>query len=139
MERSAAGRGSRGVWAFGVALGAAGSLLDFYSAYLLLAHSTMVSGGMAAVDQGDVWGAGIAMLGVVLLVTALAAAASSGSRMMDYGALMAVYGAVMLFVGGFMVLGLVGQMVVATSVPGLGMLGIGALMLVNGALMRRAM
>ena len=115
----------------GVFLGSAGALLDFYSGYQLLTQ-----GGMAG--PSDAWGAGILLLGVVLAVTALAMAYPSWTDLMaDFGSLMLVYGAVMLFIGGMMYSGRISMMQGGVE-SGIGMVMVGALMLVNGAWMRRA-
>jgi len=126
--------------ALGVILGFAGALLDFYSGYLLLTNTGMGASGMGTgtLDStGLVWGTGIVALGVVLAVTAAASLSSMQARMKDLGALMVVYGLVMLFVGGSMAAGLT-SMVQGAIIPALGMLGIGMLMIANGAMMFRA-
>jgi hypothetical protein len=125
---------------FGLVLGLVGALLDFYSAYLLYTANPMVLNeqGMAVQSgAGVVWGFGIAALGVVLAVTVVGAVLTKGlDRMKDFGALMVVYGVVMLFVGGYMLTGL-GPMMQGTLFPGIGMLVVGALMILNGGLMAR--
>jgi hypothetical protein len=122
--------------ALGGVLGFVGALLDFYSGSLLLAGTsemgtvTQSGGGIDAV-----WGVGMTALGVVLIVTALAEILPYGAqRMGDFGALMGLYGIVMLFVGSMMYAGLTSMQ---GTLPGLGMLVVGALMVVNGAAMRR--
>jgi hypothetical protein len=125
--------------ALGVILGFAGALLDFYSGYLLLTNTGMAASGMGTgtLDStGLVWGTGIVALGVVLAITAAASLSSMQARMKDLGALMAVYGLVMLFVGGSMAAGLT-SMAQGAIIPALGMLGIGMLMIANGAMMFR--
>lgn len=126
----------------GVFLAVAGSLLDFYSGYLILAQPITMTNDMGMVISQYApyvlgWGAGILALGVVLLVTALALVMSFGmGRMKILGALMALYGVLMLFIGISMYWGVTPMMQRAT-LPGLGMLVVGALMVFNGAAMRR--
>ena len=132
--------GAGGVWLFGIILGLAGALLDFYSGYTLLAVPAMGVNEMGVTQgtPGVVWGFGVVALGVVLLVTTLASIASRGARRMgDFGALMTVYGAVMLFVGSFMLLGFT-QMMTGAAPTGAGMIAVGVLMGANGVLMRRS-
>jgi hypothetical protein len=123
---------------FGLVLGLVGAVLDFYSAYLLYTANPMVLNeqGMAVQSSaGVVWGFGIAALGVVLAVTVVGAVLTKGlDRMKDFGALMVVYGLAMLFVGGYMLTGL-GPMMQGTLFPGVGMLVVGVLMILNGWLM----
>ena len=134
--------GSMGsVGAFGAILGFAGALLDFYSGYLLLAGSNMRTTEMGMVTQGGgpgvAWGIGISALGIVLAATAVASILRLGAgRMADFGALMVVYGIVMLFIGASMYAG-VTSMTQGAPFPALGMLVVGALMVANGAAMRR--
>jgi hypothetical protein len=125
----------------GVFLAVAGALLDFYSGYLILAQSAMTTNDIGMVipqyaPSALGWGAGILVLGVVLLVTALAIVTSFGmGRMKTLGALMALYGILMLFIGVSMYWG-VTPMMQRAALPGLGMLVVGALMVFNGAVMR---
>ena len=145
METPAEMRGgflSRGrlgsVGLFGVFLGLAGAILDFYSGYQILSQPVIPGGigmGQNAYTLG--WGIGILALGAVLLVTAAASATSSGvHRMKTFGATMALYGIVMLFIGVSMYSG-ASPMMAGTALSGLGMLAVGALMVVNGAVMSR--
>ena len=116
---------------FGLLLGFAGALLDFYSGYLLLAQQGMSS-------APEVWGAGILCLGAVLAVTALASVYPPWMGMMaEFGSLMIVYGLVMLFIGGSMLSGFISMMQGGT-LSGIGMIVVGAFMLANGGWMRRA-
>lgn len=132
--------GVAGARIFGVLLGFAGALLDFYSAYSLLTAEPVGAAegmGMGAAGTGYFWGVGTGFLGAVLLVTSLAALVTRDhGRMRGFGALMVVYGAAMLFIGGSMAMGLE-QMAPGTSVPGYGMLLVGVLMVANGAVMMR--
>ena len=124
---------------FGLVLGVAGALLDFYSGYQLLAGPTTMPGEMVTVRGGPslAWGVGISALGAVLVVTTLAMLLPRGARMMEeFGALMVVYGAAMLFIGLSMYLGATSMMQGAAA-SGVGMLIVGVLMIVNGARMRR--
>lgn len=125
----------------GFALGVAGAMLDFYSAYLLLAQPGMSPNGMeAAASSGGtavVWGVGLAALGAVLAVTAILSINMVGIRSMkDSGGLMVVYGGAMLFVGVSMYSGIT-SMTQGAMFPALGMLFVGALMVANGLAMLR--
>ena len=132
----------RSVGLFGVFLGLAGALLDFYSGYQILSQSAMTSGGGGMVENGFtpsglVWGVGISVLGAVLLVTATASATSVGMhRMKTFGAIMTLFGILMLFIGVSMYSG-VTPMMAGAALSGVGMLAVGALMIVNGAAMTR--
>lgn len=126
MKRAKTG----GTFAFGVVLGLAGATLDFYSGYQLTTQSGMMGSGQS-------WGVGLFLLGVVLAVTALVSLSPGSLRMKDLGALMVVYGVVMLFIGALMYLGYTATMEGATF-SGVGMLAVGLLMVVNGALMSRS-
>lgn len=125
---------------FGMVLGFAGALLDFYSGYLLLTSSSMDTSDMGMIAQsnasGLVWGIGIAALGVVLAVTALATRSLMRTRMRDLGGLMMVYGVAMLFIGTSMYAGIT-SMTQGALFPSLGMFVVGALMIVNGVMMWR--
>jgi|GEM_PF-4679214 len=127
---------------FGMILGFAGALLDFYSGYLLLTHSGMEEPGMGVITgnsaSGSVWGVGIVALGAVLAVTALATLWSKGTEMRDMGALMLVYGAAMLLIGASMYAGIT-SMAQGSLFPASGMFLVGALMIANGAMMWRSM
>lgn len=125
---------------FGIVIGFAGALLDFYSGYLLLAQSSG-TGEMGAMTVSNwaalIWGVGIIALGIVLAVTSAALVFGSGpNRMKDFGALMVVYGLVMLFIGGSMLLGFT-SMNGGVFLPGAAMLMVGVMMIANGALMRQ--
>jgi hypothetical protein len=122
----------------GVFLGLAGALLDFYSGFQILSQP-VIPGGMGMLQNGYTlaWGVGILALGAVLLVTAAASATSSGMHQMKtFGAIMALYGILMLFVGVSMYSG-ASPMIAGTAFSGLGMLAVGGLMVVNGAVMSR--
>lgn len=118
-------------------LGLIGAALDFYAGFLLFSQSMSPSNDMAMNDSAALaWGGGITAIGVVLAVTSVASLASGRSRnMKDLGALMLVYGSVMLFIGASMYLGLT-SMTAGALLPALGMLVVGALMVLNGAAMR---
>lgn len=125
----------------GLALSFAGALLDFSSGYLILTQSmsttnemgvTMVHYNSAAIA----WGIGIVVLGVALIATALLSTSIAVGRMRFSGLLMVVYGVIMILVGASMYSNIAPMMegVVALST---GMFLVGALMMVNGFLMRR--
>ena len=129
----------------GFIFGLAGALLDFASAYLIIAQSvTMTQNGMGMTlteytnPSGIIWGVGLAALGIVLIVTAFVSLSSlSRKRMVTIGRLMFAYGIVMLLVGTSMLSGLTPMM--AGSVPSsLGMFAIGVLMIFNGIAMGRS-
>jgi hypothetical protein len=116
-------------------------MLDFYSAYLLLARPGMGTNGMEAASHNGgaavVWGAGIAALGTILAITAIWSILPMGMHSMkDNGALMVVYGAVMLFVGASMYSGITSMAQGATFLA-VGMLTVGVLMVANGLMMLR--
>ena len=122
---------------FGVFLGFVGALLDFYSGYLILTQST-VGGVIGGNATSLAWGVGVFVLGVVLLVTAVASTRPVGKqRMQTFGGMMALYGVVMLLIGASMYSGVTPMMTGAT-LSGMGMLAVGALMLANGAAMSRS-
>jgi hypothetical protein len=127
---------------FGLVLGTAGAILDFYSAFLLLTQSGTGMSGMEKVavhsGTGLVSGIGIAALGIILGATAVSYVVPSGIlSMKDFGALMIVYGGGMLFIGVLMYSGIT-SMAQGTIFPAFGMLVIGALMFANGVIMRRS-
>ena len=128
-------------WVAGVLLGFVGAIIDFYSTYLILNQSQTVNEmGMAAgyTSAGLAWGIGIAVLGVVLVVTSAALLFPLRmNRMGDFGILMVVYGLAMLFIGSSMYLG-VASMMSGALIPAVYMLAVGALMIANGALMLSA-
>ncbi|HZW84855.1 MAG TPA: hypothetical protein VFE91_03000 [Nitrososphaerales archaeon] len=121
----------------GVVLGLAGALLDFYSGYLILTQSGM-GGMLGGTVTGLAWGVGISVLGVMLLVTAVASTMPVGrQRMKAFGGMMLLYGFVMLLIGASMYSGVTPMMTGATT-SGVGMLAVGALMIANGAMMSRS-
>ena len=133
--------GLKGLGLIGSIIGFAGTLLDFYSGYMILTGSGMMTNGMGMASQrnnaGLVWGIGILLLGVVLAVTALAIVPGRGAPpMKDVGALMVVYGIVMLFIGGSMILKFA-PMAQGMFLPGSAMVIVGVLMVVNGSVMRQ--
>jgi uncharacterized membrane protein len=86
------------------------------------------------------WGIGVLVQGAAVLITALASLVSLGMRRMNlFGALMIVYGMAMLFVGDAMLTGLAPMTMTEgyTLLSSLGMLVVGALMLLNGFMMNR--
>lgn len=125
---------------FGIAIGIVGAILDFYSGYQINAQSMSTASDMAtgSVSPGLAWGVGIIALGVVLLVTSVGSAVLPNAvKMKDLGALMIVYGLTMLFIGASMYSGLA-PMMNGALFPAIGMLVVGALMIANGAFMRRS-
>lgn len=119
----------------GVVLGLAGAALDFYSGYQVVVQSSVPSAmGMAESysSSGLAWGIGLAALGVVLVVTSLAALSPGArQRMGAFGKLMVVYGVAMLVVAASMYTGMA-PMMQGASASALAMLMVGLLMLGNG-------
>jgi hypothetical protein len=140
MQTGMGPRNLSGVGLFGVFLAVAGSILDFYSGYQILAQSATNEMGtvvMQYTSSGLVWGVGIIILGAVLVITAPAVVSSFGMRRMrTIGTLMVAYGIIMLFVGISMYRGIT-PMMQGITLSGLGMLVIGPLMVFNGAIMWR--
>jgi len=126
----------------GLFLGFAGAALDFSSGYSLISQSTMTvdkMGVMMTEHNSTVlgWGAGISILGVALVITAIASVTKFGSaRMGLFGALMIVFGAIMFAIGGSMYSGIV-PLMSYSILSSVGMFIVGALMIVNGLLMTR--
>ena len=122
-------------------LAVAGSLLDFYSGYQILAQSTTNEMGMVVMQytsSGLLWGVGVIVLGAALVITAFAEVSSFGMRRMGtFGTLMVAYGIIMLFVGVSMFRG-VTPMMQGITLSGLGMLAVGPLMVFNGVIMWRS-
>lgn len=127
---------------FGTALGVVGALLDFSTGYYVLSQSYGVMDSMGTMvgydPAGVAWGVGLLLLGLVLTATVVASAFRSRLRMTTEGKLMAVYGAAMIFIGASMYLGFA-PMMGGSSLSGFAMLGVGILMIANGALMSRKM
>jgi hypothetical protein len=122
----------------GFALGVVGAVLDFYVGYLILQGSSTNDMGMVVIQSGSAlaWGVGLFILGGLLILTALASVTSLGTgRGKSFGALMVVYGVVMLAIGGFMYSGFA-PMMGGALLSSLGMILLGALMVLNGAVMR---
>ena len=126
---------------FGVFLAIAGSILDFYSGYQILAQSTTNDMGMVVMQNtgsGLFWGVGVIILGAALVITAFALVSSFGMRRMGtFGTLMVAYGIIMLFVG-ISMYGGVTPMMQGITLSGLGMLAVGPLMAFNGVIMWRS-
>lgn len=141
MQAGIEARNISNVGLFGVFLAVAGSILDFYSGYQILAQSTTNDMGMVVMQyagSGLVWGVGIIILGAALVITAPAVVSSFGMRRMrTFGTLMVAYGIIMLFVGISMYRG-VTPMTQGITLSGLGMLVVGPLMVFNGAIMWRS-
>ena len=140
MQDSALG-GRSGSGIAGIILGSVGALLDFYSGYLLISGPGMqaaMTGAAQSNAVGLIWGVGVSSLGVVVAASTIAVALPAWAHLRrDLGALMAVYGAAMLFFGGAMYLGAT-PMMQGGLLSGLGMLAVGALMLINSVSMRRS-
>ena len=84
------------------------------------------------------WGIGVSGLGAVLIITAIVSLSSSGkTRTHLFGSLMIVYGVAMLLIGGSMYSG-IAPMMEGAFLSSAGMFAVGALMILNGALMSRA-
>jgi hypothetical protein len=141
MQTGIAPRSLSGVGLLGVFLAVAGSILDFYSGYQILAQSATNDMGIVAMQytsSGLAWGVGIIILGAVLVVTAPAVVSSFGMRRMrTFGTLMVGYGVIMLFIGISMYRG-VTPMMQGITLSGLGMMVVGPLMVFNGAVMWRS-
>ena len=122
---------ARAAW-FGLALGLVGAALDFYSYYQMATYQTPMMG----IGPGPIWAPALAALGVLLVVSAVAGASSFGAaRMPLFGGLMVLYGALMLLLGAEMG-GAFPGMQAASSLEA-GMIVVGALMIINGAVMVR--
>jgi hypothetical protein len=141
MQTGIEPRNLSGVGVLGVFLALAGSALDFYSGYQILAQSSTGEMGMLAMQYTGsalAWGVGIILLGVALVITAPAVASSFGMRRMrTFGTLMVGYGIIMLFIGISMYGGIT-PMMQGITISGLGMLVVGPLMVFNGAVMSRS-
>ncbi|MFI5421794.1 MAG: hypothetical protein ACHQ1H_12565 [Nitrososphaerales archaeon] len=126
----------------GIILSAAGALLDFFAGYLILSQSTITTMEMGVTmshynSNALVWGVGISLLGVILVVTEIVSLTSIGmGRMNIFGFLMMGYGVLMLFIGTAMYSGVAPMMNYSVE-SSAGMFVAGALMLVNGGLMVR--
>lgn len=126
----------------GLSLGLVGALLDFSTGYLILTQAMMTTNEMGVNmteynSSALAWGIAIFVLGAILLVTAIASVSSVGKRRMDlFGVLMTVFGVAMLFIGGAMY-SRVTPMMAGYFLSSLGMFVVGALMVLNGILMRR--
>jgi CHASE2 domain-containing sensor protein len=93
----------------------------------------------AAVDQtAQAWAIVLYSLGAILAITGILGATSAGMRRMKrIGSLMLLYGIVMIGVGALMYGGYaptMGNLVLSSA----GMLAVGVLMILNGALMSRS-
>lgn len=122
---------------FGFVLGLVGGLLDFYSAYQFIAGG-MGGSAMQYTSSGMAWGAGVAVLGVVVVTSAAVSVTPFGAEhMRAFGALMVAYGVLMLAVGFGMGGGTVSAMDPGSQ-TGFGMIMVGGLMAINGFMMLRA-
>lgn len=126
----------------GFLLGLVGSILDLTSGYRILSQAMIRTNEMGMMSStyslsNLVWSISLFVLGAFLLITSLASISQAGlARMHLFGALMIAYGIVMLFVGSAMFVR-VAPMMNGYLVSGMGMFLVGALMIVNGALMNR--
>lgn len=132
----------------GLGLAIAGAILDFYSGSIFFSISVSTTSTMMGATTihhsvaAEGWGIFLVALGVLLVLTAvLNLIASFGMKHMAlFGILMMGYGAVMLVVGALMYFGvtpMMSQQYYIVLVSSFGMFAIGALMVVNGALMVR--
>jgi hypothetical protein len=130
-------KNSKAIALVGLALALIGAALDFYSSYEIMSYPTMTVGMAEGTLSATIWGVGLAALGVLLVATAAASFSSFGAdRMALFGGIMVVYGVVMLLVGATMDASISPAMQTA-SLTGLGMLVVGAVMVVNGSMMLR--
>ena len=128
----------------GFVLAIVGALLDFASAYLILSGSvTMVQNGMGMnsvqvmSDSAIIWGVGIFVFGVVLIITAYLSISNYGRiRMRTVGGLMLAYGVIMFLIGGSMFSGIT-PMMQGSVLSSIGMFIVGVLMIMNGILMQK--
>ena len=127
----------------GFILGIAGAILDFYSSFFFLSDATSrtVMMGITSVhynSTAEAWGISFAILGLLLLITAIASVSSFGmGRMSLFGAMMIVFGLVMISLGFLMYSGYTPMMSQqgATTFSSFGMFVVGFLMLLNGSVM----
>jgi hypothetical protein len=122
----------------GFILGLIGGLLDFASASQLLLQQGSSTGMMNETSTSVYpWVALLLLLGTAVVVTAVLSVLSVGFRHARLFSVLMVYGVVMVVVGLIMSAGvlMVGDF---SSVYSLGMLVVGAAMLVNGVLMSRS-
>lgn len=120
----------------GLVLSLAGAVLDLASGTAMLRGSVM---GTAASDRAVLaWAVVLYSLAALLVVSGILGASSAGMRRMRMvGALMLIYGFVMVAIGALMYGGyapMMGDQLLSSS----GMLAVGCLMVVNGALMARS-
>jgi hypothetical protein len=121
----------------GFILGLIGGVLDFASASLLLLGS---GGGMMAEGAvpGYVWAAVLVVLGVAVITTSVLSVGSMGFRFARvFSLLMIIYGFIMMAIGLAMSTGYIVSTGVS-AVYSLGMLLVGAGMVVNGVMMSRS-
>jgi hypothetical protein len=122
----------------GLILGMAGATADFSSGYLILSQGMMTANDMGTIITAInwyavAWGAGLYVLSGLLVVSALASTSELGDRRMnDFALVMIVYGALMFGIGSLMYFGRT-PMMQGSSLSGVAMFAVGALMVVNGA------
>jgi hypothetical protein len=118
----------------GFMLGIVGGLLDFGSATTTaIGQGGVVVGGYSMSGSG--WAAVLAGLGVLVVAASVLSVTSTGVRhLRAFSVLMVVLGLVMAIVGSFMS---GGAMMGASLVYGYGMIIVGILMVINGAMMLR--
>jgi hypothetical protein len=124
-------------------LGLTGALLDFYSGYIFLKMSDVATSSMGITtmhydDSVLAWSIVFAVLGVVLVATAVTNVFSSMRMMPLLGKLMIIFGVVMIFLSLLMYSGITPLMLESSLlISSTGMLIVGALMGVNGFFMTR--
>jgi len=122
--------------ALGLVLSLLGALLDFASGTAVLRGLSMME-PMSLQQTAIPWTISLYSLGIVLVITGLLGVSSVGLiRMRTMGFLMLLYGITMVGVGALMYEGYT-PMMANTALLGLGMMGVGIVMLVNGVLMAR--
>ena len=127
----------------GLILALAGAVLDFYSSYLFatLTNMTVENMGVKVTSHNSVafgWSVGLFVLGCALVIAGIGSVSMIGrKRMSSFGLLMVGFGGIMLLIGGAMYSGLT-PMMAGSSLSGLGMLIVGALMVLNGLFMARS-
>lgn len=128
---------------FGLVIGIAGALLDFYSGSYFLSRSitqtTMMGVATTRYSEiAEIWGIFALSLGLIVLITSLLNATPfSMGKMSIFGGLMIAYGIAMIVLGALMYSGVTPMMQeqTVTLASSLGMFVVGALMLLNGSLM----
>ncbi len=123
---------------FSFILGIVGALIDFSTGYLLLSESTMTTNDMGVTltsynTFAIAWGIGISVLGIALVLTAVANIFSM-EHVALFGVLMVLFGIIMLFIAGAMY-SHVTPIMSGYLVSSIAMSVVGALMISNGIFM----